>query len=247
MAVDPRASDKLGTHYRCEVCLHPEPEGGFSVYVPGLPGVVSEGETRQEAIRNIREALDAVLQTYGEDRQPIPWRRSVQPAAEREMQTYIPVAIRLSILLGFLLTPVGCREQDEAVPPPPPPGPLWSAFAAAEVSAVEVALAYPQPKGLPTTKTVRSEDRSAIAEFLKIVDNAVPVPDCKCGDVGGVRLRGPTLDVSFDIMPGHTRGHIDLHGSDHKRWRLPLDRFGPALERLGVEKARAVLGKYDDH
>ena len=33
-------------------------EGGFIVYVPSLPGCVSEGESESEALENIREAID---------------------------------------------------------------------------------------------------------------------------------------------------------------------------------------------
>jgi predicted RNase H-like HicB family nuclease len=40
-----------------EVVLHPAEEGGYWVSVEGLPGCYSEGDTKREAIRNIREAL----------------------------------------------------------------------------------------------------------------------------------------------------------------------------------------------
>jgi predicted RNase H-like HicB family nuclease len=38
--------------------LEPAEEGGFTVYVTSLPGCVSEGETREEALRNIGEAIE---------------------------------------------------------------------------------------------------------------------------------------------------------------------------------------------
>lgn len=44
------------------VRLIPEREGGFSVIVPGLPGCVSQGETREEALANIQEALQLYLE-----------------------------------------------------------------------------------------------------------------------------------------------------------------------------------------
>ncbi len=43
------------------VRLIPEEEGGYSVLVPGLPGCVSQGETRDEALANIREAIGDYL------------------------------------------------------------------------------------------------------------------------------------------------------------------------------------------
>lgn len=39
------------------VRLISEEDGGFSVVVPGLPGCVSQGETRDEALENIKEAI----------------------------------------------------------------------------------------------------------------------------------------------------------------------------------------------
>ena len=41
----------------------PEPsyEGGFTVFIPSLPGCISEGDSREEALVNIREALGLYL------------------------------------------------------------------------------------------------------------------------------------------------------------------------------------------
>ncbi|PIO03877.1 HicB family protein [Candidatus Woesearchaeota archaeon CG08_land_8_20_14_0_20_47_9] len=38
--------------------LEPQEEGGFTSYVPSLPGCISQGETREEAIKNIKEAIE---------------------------------------------------------------------------------------------------------------------------------------------------------------------------------------------
>ena len=40
-----------------EVVLEPQEEGGYTIHVPSLPGCISEGETKEEAIKNIREAM----------------------------------------------------------------------------------------------------------------------------------------------------------------------------------------------
>ena len=38
-------------------------EGGFTVYVPSLPGCVSEGDMFEEAVENIKEAVELYLET----------------------------------------------------------------------------------------------------------------------------------------------------------------------------------------
>jgi predicted RNase H-like HicB family nuclease len=48
------------------VKLNPEKEGGYSVVVPGLPGCVSQGETREEALENVREAILLYLEVAQE-------------------------------------------------------------------------------------------------------------------------------------------------------------------------------------
>ncbi len=40
-----------------------EKEGGFSVWVPELPGCASQGETFEEALGNIKEAIELYLET----------------------------------------------------------------------------------------------------------------------------------------------------------------------------------------
>jgi predicted RNase H-like HicB family nuclease len=55
---------------RLQVVLEPSDEGGFSVYVPALPGCISEGETEDEAMANIREAVELYLEDTDTDRLP---------------------------------------------------------------------------------------------------------------------------------------------------------------------------------
>jgi predicted RNase H-like HicB family nuclease len=45
-----------------QVVLEPSDEGGYTVYVPTLPGCISEGDTVDEAMRNIREAIELYLE-----------------------------------------------------------------------------------------------------------------------------------------------------------------------------------------
>jgi len=50
-----------------KIVLEPSDEGGFTVFVPALPGCISEGDTRDEALRNIREAIELYLEPVEDD------------------------------------------------------------------------------------------------------------------------------------------------------------------------------------
>ncbi len=52
---------------KLRVVLEPGEEGGYTVHVPGLPGCISEGDTREEALQNIREAIDLYLEAVEDD------------------------------------------------------------------------------------------------------------------------------------------------------------------------------------
>lgn len=44
-----------------KIVLDEQEDGGFTVNVPSLPGCISEGETVEEALRNIKEAIELYL------------------------------------------------------------------------------------------------------------------------------------------------------------------------------------------
>ena len=48
------------------VVVHPAEEGGSWAEIPALAGCVSEGETLEEALANIREAAEGWLEVAGE-------------------------------------------------------------------------------------------------------------------------------------------------------------------------------------
>ena len=52
---------------KLKVVLEPSPDGGYTVYVPSLPGCISEGETEKEALANIREAIQLYLEPIPDD------------------------------------------------------------------------------------------------------------------------------------------------------------------------------------
>lgn len=47
---------------KLQVVLEPSDEGGFTALAPALPGCISEGQTREEALRNIEEAIRLYLE-----------------------------------------------------------------------------------------------------------------------------------------------------------------------------------------
>lgn len=53
-----------------KVVLEPSDEGGYTVTVPALPGCISEGDTREDALKNIREAIQLYLEPIEEDLAP---------------------------------------------------------------------------------------------------------------------------------------------------------------------------------
>jgi len=52
---------------RLKVVLEPSDEGGFTIYVPSLPGCISEGDTKEEALANIKEAIELYLEPVEDD------------------------------------------------------------------------------------------------------------------------------------------------------------------------------------
>jgi predicted RNase H-like HicB family nuclease len=49
------------------VILREEPEGGYSAQCIELPGAISQGETREQAIANMREAIEGYLEAFPEE------------------------------------------------------------------------------------------------------------------------------------------------------------------------------------
>ena len=53
---------------KLQVVLRKSDEGGYTVFVPALPGCLSEGDTRDEALANIRDAIELYLEPVDDDR-----------------------------------------------------------------------------------------------------------------------------------------------------------------------------------
>ena len=58
-----------------QVVIYPGESGYWVAECPSLPGCISQGQTKQEAIVNIREAIDGYILALQEDGLPVPEER----------------------------------------------------------------------------------------------------------------------------------------------------------------------------
>jgi predicted RNase H-like HicB family nuclease len=54
------------------VFIEQDEDGMFVAEVPALPGCISQGNTREEALRNIQEAITVYLESLKAHNEPIP-------------------------------------------------------------------------------------------------------------------------------------------------------------------------------
>ncbi len=52
---------------KLKVVITPSKDGGYTAYIPALRGCISEGDTREDALANIREALELYLEPIDDD------------------------------------------------------------------------------------------------------------------------------------------------------------------------------------
>jgi predicted RNase H-like HicB family nuclease len=57
---------------KLHIVLEPSEDGGYTVYVPSLPGCISEGDTVEESLSNIKEAIHLYLAEVDDDILPQP-------------------------------------------------------------------------------------------------------------------------------------------------------------------------------
>jgi predicted RNase H-like HicB family nuclease len=55
-----------------QVMIYPGEDGFWVAECPSLPGCVSQGQTKAEAIANIREAITGYIRALEDDRLPVP-------------------------------------------------------------------------------------------------------------------------------------------------------------------------------
>jgi len=86
------------TTYICKALIRYEPDytsdncnGYYVAYCENLPGVVTQGETYEEALSNLKDAFKAVIETYLEDGEKIPWADCSVERWEREVSLSIEI------------------------------------------------------------------------------------------------------------------------------------------------------------
>lgn len=52
---------------KLKIVLEPSEEGGYTAHVPSLPGCISEGETVEDAMANIKDAIELYLEPVEDD------------------------------------------------------------------------------------------------------------------------------------------------------------------------------------
>ncbi len=76
--------------------LKPQKEGGYTVTAPALPGCISEGDTMEEALENIKDAIDGYIKVLVKHQKRVPLEFSefhqveIFQKATKEKTTFTP-------------------------------------------------------------------------------------------------------------------------------------------------------------
>jgi antitoxin HicB len=78
--------------YKVPLLLTPQPEGGYTVTSPALPELITEGDSVEEALAHVQDALQAVLELYEDLGKPLPAALRQDASAEAISVEY-PVTV----------------------------------------------------------------------------------------------------------------------------------------------------------
>ena len=70
--MEPGRSGKVTKIMKLRIVLEPSEDAGYTAIVPSLPGCISEGDTVDEALQNIREAIELYLEPVDHSLPAIP-------------------------------------------------------------------------------------------------------------------------------------------------------------------------------
>ena len=62
----------MGNVYKIPLVLTPQPEGGYTVTSPALPELVTEGDSLEEAVENVKDAVKAAIEIYEDTGRELP-------------------------------------------------------------------------------------------------------------------------------------------------------------------------------
>lgn len=86
-----RNPTEVRMYYKLPLVFEPQPEGGYTVTSPLLPELVTEGDTVEDALANVRDALAAVLELYQEEGRALPPDLTLSETGTVRAETVIAV------------------------------------------------------------------------------------------------------------------------------------------------------------
>jgi antitoxin HicB len=79
------------TEHSYTVLFEPAEEGGYVAFCPALPGLITEGDTYEEARSRVKEAIEGYLESLQKDGLPIPADEKLTlPPMKEEIRIAIP-------------------------------------------------------------------------------------------------------------------------------------------------------------
>ncbi|MBS3933701.1 MAG: type II toxin-antitoxin system HicB family antitoxin [Truepera sp.] len=69
--------------YKVPLVLEPQPDGGYTVTSPLLPELVTEGDSLDEALANVKDALAAVIEAYHDLGRALPQNTQIPDASSQ--------------------------------------------------------------------------------------------------------------------------------------------------------------------
>lgn len=79
-------------YYKLPLLFEPQREGGFTVTSPLLPELITEGDSVEDALENVRDALAAVIDAYQETGRTLPPNLVISdPAASVWAETFVAI------------------------------------------------------------------------------------------------------------------------------------------------------------
>lgn len=79
-----------GFRYRCEIVIREDKEdGGFLGLVPMLPSAYSQGNTIEETVERVEEAILGMILCYKDDGEDIPWEKDTFVYEEDDLKKWV--------------------------------------------------------------------------------------------------------------------------------------------------------------